>query len=71
MGLKNMNKLLEQAAVVFGGLGLVIAAMAGGGRLFGFRHILGFESMTLLVGSIALMAASCMMQLHLLRKERP
>lgn len=70
MGLKNMNKLLEQAAVVFGVLGLVVAAIAGGVRLFGLRYVVGFEGMTLLVGSIALMVASCMMQLHLLCKER-
>lgn len=69
-GLNNMNKVLEQAAVIFGGLGLVVAAIAGGGRLLGLRAIANFEGITLLVGAIALMVASCMIQLHLLRKER-
>lgn len=63
-----MNKVLEQSATVFGASGLLVAAIAGGGRLLGLRHILGFESMTLLVGATALMVASCMIQLHLIRK---
>jgi hypothetical protein len=63
----DMNKYLEQFALVSGGLGFLIAAVAGAGRLAGFRHLLGFESLTLLVAATALMAACCMVQLHLLR----
>ncbi|MGZ8218830.1 hypothetical protein [Methylomagnum sp.] len=65
-----MNKVLEQAAVVLGVLGLAVAAVSGGARLLGLRYVFGFEGMTLLVGATALMVASCMIQLSLLRKER-
>lgn len=64
-----MEKSLEQFAVISGGLGLLIAAITGAGRLLGSRYLLGFESLTLLVAAIALMVASCMLQLHLLRRR--
>jgi hypothetical protein len=62
-----MNRYLEPFALLSGGLGLLVAAGAGLGRLAGFRQLFGFESLTLLVAATALMAASCMVQLHLLR----
>ncbi|BBL73466.1 hypothetical protein [Methylomagnum ishizawai] len=62
-----MSKALELFAVAAGGGGIALACVAGVGRLLGVRHLMGLESLTLLVAAIALMAASCVVQLHLLR----
>lgn len=64
-----MEKALEQFAIISGSLGLLIAALSGITRLLGFHYLLGLESMTVLVGAIALMVASCTVQLHLLRSR--
>ncbi len=61
-----MTKNLELFATVSGSLGILIALVAGLGRLMGFHHLMGFESITLLLGAIALMSASCVVRLHLL-----
>lgn len=64
-----MENSLEKFAFGSGVLGLAVAALTGAGRLLGFRHMLGFESLTLLVAAIALMVASCMVQLYLIRQQ--
>lgn len=68
--MNDINKYLAQFAMISGGTGLLLALLAGLGRLVGLRHLLGFESLTLLVAATALMAASCMVQLHLMRASR-
>jgi hypothetical protein len=60
---------LETFAKVTGIAGIVIAALTGLSRLVGLRALLGFENLTLMIGAIALMAASCVVQLHLLRQR--
>ena len=64
-----MTQNLGLFATLTGGLGILVALAAGLGRIFGAHYILGFESITLLIGAIALMAASCVVQLHLLRSR--
>jgi hypothetical protein len=62
-----MTKALEVFAMASGILGILLALAAGLGRLFGAHYLLGFESITLLTAAVASMAASCVVQLHLIR----
>jgi len=62
-----MTKNLELFATVTGAMGILLALVAGLGRLTGFHYVLGIESISMMVGAIALMAMSCVVQLHLIR----
>lgn len=62
-----MSKNLALFATASGGLGILIALVAILARLVGMRYIAGVESISLLIAAIALMTASCVVQLHLLR----
>lgn len=64
-----MDKNLDTFARITGVAGILLALIAGLGRVVGFHRLAGFESLTLLVVSIALMAASCVVQLHILRNR--
>ena len=62
-----MTKYLELFATASGVSGVLAALSALLGRLLGAHYILGVETISILIGAIALMAASCVAQLHLLR----
>jgi len=63
-----MEKQLDVFASLSGGLGILVALLAGVSRLLGHRFVFNFEAISLLIGSVALMAMSCVVQLYLLRK---
>jgi hypothetical protein len=52
-----MNKALDLAGSLAGGLGLLLCLVAGVGRLAGQYHLVGFEAMTLFSAGIALLVA--------------
>lgn len=52
-----MNKALDLAGSLAGGLGLVVCLVAGMGRVAGQYHLLGFETMTLFSAGVALLVA--------------
>jgi hypothetical protein len=64
-----MTKYLELFAMAAGVPGVLAALIAMLGRVLGAHYILGVESVSVLIGAIALMAASCVVQLHLLRSR--
>ena len=51
-------------ALITGGAGIIVCALAGVSRLLGIYHVLGFESVTLFIGGIALMVMACLVKLH-------
>ena len=59
-----MNKLLELLGNVTGATGIIVCALAGGSRLLGAYHLLGFETVTLFIGGIALMVMACLLKVH-------
>ena len=59
-----MDKALDLLGNITGGAGIITCALAGGSRLLGSYHLLGFESVTLFVGGIALMVLACLVKLH-------
>lgn len=59
-----MERTLGTIGSVIGGLGVVICAVAGIGRIAGNYHMFGFEAETLFLGGIALIAAGCLGKLH-------
>ena len=59
-----MDKVLDLLGNVVGGAGVITCALAGGTRLLGGYHLLGFESVTLFIGGIALMVMACLVKLH-------
>ena len=59
-----MNKLLELLGNVIGATGIIVCALAGGSRLLGAYHLLGFETVTLFIGGIALMVMACLLKVH-------
>ena len=59
-----MSKMLDLLGNVAGVTGIIVCTLAGVSRLLGSYHLLGFESVTLFVGGIALMIFSCLVMLH-------
>ena len=59
-----MEKALDILGNLIGGAGIIACALAGGSRLLGSYHILGFEAVTLFIGGIALMVLACLVKLH-------
>lgn len=64
-----MTKYLDLFGTAAGLVGVLAALVAMLGRVLGVHYILGVESISVLTGAIALMAASCVAQLHLLRSR--
>lgn len=64
-----MTKYLDLFGTAAGLVGVLAALVAMLGRVLGVHYILGVESISVLIGAIALMAASCVVQLHLLRSR--
>ena len=62
-----MDKALNLLGNVVGGAGVIACALAGSSRLLGGYHLLGFESVTLFIGGIALLVMACLVKLHQLR----
>lgn len=59
-----MERMLGTIGSVLGGLGVVICAVAGIGRIAGNYHLFGFEAETLFLGGIALIATGCLGKLQ-------
>lgn len=59
-----MDKLIRLIGNAAALLGLLICLFAGVARLTGGYHVLGYESMTLFTGGIALMVAACLAKLY-------
>lgn len=59
-----MEKVLDLLGNVVGVAGIATCALAGGSRLLGSYHLLGFETVTLFIGGIALMVMACLVKLH-------
>jgi len=59
---------MEKTYVIVGGFtavaGIVICLAAGLARLLGNHYFLGFESVTLFIGGIALMVLACLVRLE-------
>ena len=59
-----MGKMLDFLGNITGATGIIVCALAGGSRLLGAYHLLGFETVTLFIGGIALMVMACLLKLH-------
>jgi type IV secretory pathway VirB2 component (pilin) len=59
-----MEKSLDLLGNITGVAGILICALAGISRLAGGYHLLGFETVTLFIGGIALMVMACLVKLH-------
>ena len=59
-----MGKMLDLLGNVAGVTGVIVCILAGVSRFLGSYHLLGFESITLFTGGIALMVMSCLVKLH-------
>lgn len=64
-----MNHYLDWLAKGSGTAGVLLSLGAMAVRLLGYHRVMGFESMTLLLGGIALMAVSCVIQLNFVNKR--
>jgi hypothetical protein len=64
-----MNNYLALFARNIGVLGILLSFSAMVARLLGYHRVMNFEAVTLLLGGIALMAASCVIQLNFLNKR--
>ena len=59
-----MDKMLDLLGNVVGVTGIIACALAGVSRMLGGHYLLGFESVTLFIGGIALMVMACLVKLH-------
>jgi hypothetical protein len=59
-----MEKVLDLLGNIVGAAGVLVTLVAGISRLAGSYHLLGFESVTLFIGGIALMVMACLAKLH-------
>jgi hypothetical protein len=59
-----MGKNLDLLGNVVGVAGIIVCTFAGASRLLGSHYLLGFESVTLFNGGMALMVMSCLVKLH-------
>ena len=51
------------AANIIGVIGILICAVAGVGRLLGFYHLAGMQTITLFIGGISLMVLAVLVKL--------
>lgn len=65
-----MDKVLVLLGDILGGVGVLVCALAGGSRLLGSHYFFGFETVTLFLGSIALMVMACLVKLHQLTSNK-
>ena len=59
-----MGKKLDLLGNIAGVSGIVVCAVTGVSRFLGGHYLLGFESVTLFIGGIALMVMACLVKLH-------
>lgn len=59
-----MDKMLEYFGNVVGVAGVLVCLLAGAARVAGSHYLMGFESITLLIGGISLMVAACLAKLQ-------
>jgi hypothetical protein len=59
-----MDKILKQVGNGAAALGLIVCLVAGLSRLLGSFHLLGFQSVTLFIGGMALMVFANMTMLY-------
>ena len=59
-----MDKLLDTASKALGLLGVVVIVLTGALRLKGDAIFMGFESITLFIGGIAMMVMSILIKTH-------
>ncbi len=59
-----MAKIFEIIGNGAGLLGILICLIAGVSRILGSYHVMGFESITVFTGGIALMVMACLVKLH-------
>ena len=59
-----MSKLISLFGKAAALLGVGICALAGLLRIVGMHHVLGFETVTLFIGGIALMLMGCLAKLY-------
>ena len=59
-----MGNMLDLLGNVAGVTGIIVCTLAGVSRLLGSYHLMGFESVTLFIGGMALMVMSCLVMLH-------
>ena len=59
-----MGKNLDLLGNVLGVAGIIVCTLAGASRLLGSHYLLGFESLTVFIGGIALMVMACLVKLH-------
>lgn len=64
-----MDKLLEITGHIGAGLGILVCLLAGVSRLAGYYYFLGFETITLFIGGIALMVMACLARLYRLEVQ--
>lgn len=60
-----MNKLIANAGLSAGGLGVALIVGAGVWRVTGHYHLAGFDVMTLFVGGMGLTLMGCFALLYL------
>ncbi len=59
-----MKGMLNRLGSVTGLLGLLVCLLAGTSRLAGHSYLLGFETLTLFIGGIALLTTACFIKLE-------
>ena len=64
-----MNRILELAGDITGWLGMLLCLISGGVRIAGMFYFAGFQTITLFMGGMALMLASCVFKLEVLNQK--
>lgn len=64
-----MNRVLELAGNITGWLGILLCLLSGGVRIAGIFYFAGFQTITLFMGGMALMLASCVLKLEILNQK--
>jgi hypothetical protein len=59
-----VNKLLDAAGHTVSIVGIVLCLVAGISRLAGSHHVASYETLTLMIGGIALMVLGCLAKLQ-------
>lgn len=59
-----MEKSLDIIGTLLGIVGVLVCLLAGVFRFTGNYYLLGFETVTLFIGGIAIMVAACFAKLH-------
>jgi hypothetical protein len=61
------NHMLGTVANAAAAVGILLCLIAGGARLLGSFHVLGYEAMTLFIGGIALMVFAGLIELRIVK----